>query len=65
MISGSQGTQILRPIALDCLAHPSSVAPSKDGSVVYVAEMLKNRVLRFIQKPKGVYISSVFIQLSG
>jgi hypothetical protein len=31
----------------------------------YVAEMMKNRVLRFFQKPEGVYHGSVFYQLSG
>ena len=31
----------------------------------YVAEMMKNRVLRFFKKPGGHYHGSVFIQLSG
>ena len=31
----------------------------------YVAEQMKNRVLRFFQRPEGVYHGSVFHQLSG
>lgn len=31
----------------------------------YVAEQMKNRVLRFFQKPEGVFHSSVFCQFSG
>ena len=31
----------------------------------YVAEQEMNRVLRFVQRPQGVYLGSVFIQLSG
>ena len=33
--------------------------------ISYVAEMMANRVLRFFQKPTGVYHGSVFYQLSG
>ena len=31
----------------------------------YVAEQMRNRVLRFFQRPEGVYHGSVFYQLSG
>ena len=31
----------------------------------YVAEQMRNRVLRFFQRPEGVYHGSVFHQLSG
>lgn len=31
----------------------------------YVAEMMTNRLLRFFQKPGGVYHGSVFYQFSG
>lgn len=65
MISSGGGTQILRPITLDTLAYPSAVAISPDGRFVYVAEMMKNRVLRYFQKPDGVFHGSVFYQLQG
>lgn len=55
--------QILRPISLGNLANPCGIACS--GSFIYVAEMMNNRVLRFFQRPEGVYHGSVFIQLSG
>jgi len=38
--------------------HPLSL-PS------YVAEMMTNRLLRFVQQPQGVYHASVFYQFSG
>lgn len=31
----------------------------------YVAEMMMNRVLRFYEKPAGVFQGSVFLQLNG
>jgi hypothetical protein len=31
----------------------------------YVAEMMQNRVLRFVQRPTGVFHVSVFYQFSG
>jgi hypothetical protein len=45
------------------LAPSSPVDPST--APLYVVEMLTNRVLRFVQKPKGVYHGSVFYQFSG
>jgi sugar lactone lactonase YvrE len=68
-ISGS--TQVLQPLAFECLAHPCGVAlapgPPHDPMLapVYVAEMARNRILRFVQSPKGVYHCSVFHQFSG
>ncbi len=35
------------------------------GGPRYVAEMMANRVLRFVQRPAGVFHSSVFYQFSG
>lgn len=64
-ISGPESKQILRPLALECLAHPCAIVASARGEVVYVAEMMRNRVLRFAQRPAGVYHLSVFAQLSG
>lgn len=64
-------TQVLHPIAYECLAHPCGlavgVAPAHDPSLapLYVVEMLRNRVLRCVQHPKGVYHVSVFHQFSG
>lgn len=31
----------------------------------YVAEMMNNRILRFFEKPEGVFHGSVFYQFSG
>ncbi|EQC36949.1 hypothetical protein SDRG_05774 [Saprolegnia diclina VS20] len=59
------GGQILKPLALNCLAHPCAVAVSPDSKLVYVAEMMANRVLRFVQRPPGIYHMSVFYQFAG
>jgi len=57
--------QLLQPLALECLAHPSALALGPPGSrAVFVAELLSNRVLRFVQRA-GAYHCSVFCQLSG
>ena len=64
-ISGPESAQILRPLALECLAHPCAIVASARGDAVYVAEMMRNRVLRFAQRPAGVFHLSVFAQLSG
>lgn len=58
-------TQLLIPLALNCLAYPSGIALSPDERVVYVAETTKNRILRFTQSPPTVYHCSVFHQFSG
>ena len=65
MIGNGGGTQMLRPISLENLMGPSGVAVSPDGRFVYVAETMQNRVLRYFQKPDGVYHASVFYQCSG
>jgi hypothetical protein len=57
--------QLLKPLALECLAHPSGVAVSADGRLVFVAETMKNRILRFVKQKSGVFLSSVFHQFSG
>ena len=59
------GGQMLRPLALECLAHPCALAVSPDGARVYVAEMMTNRVLCYVQRPAGVFHGSVFAQLGG
>jgi len=64
-ITNSPTGQILKPLALETLAYPAGVAVSPNGKFIYVAEQMKNRVLRFFQKPEGVFHSSVFCQFSG
>jgi len=56
--------QLLQPLALECLAHPSALAIAPGGRVFYVAEKMANRVLRFAQRA-GVFHCSVFHQFSG
>eukprot|EP00656_Telonema_subtile_P045994 TRINITY_DN5228_c0_g1_i4.p1 TRINITY_DN5228_c0_g1~~TRINITY_DN5228_c0_g1_i4.p1 ORF type:complete len:178 (-),score=52.10 TRINITY_DN5228_c0_g1_i4:79-612(-) len=57
--------QLLRPLAYECLAHPSGLALSKDQQLLYVSETMANRVLRFAQSPPGSFHMSVFHQFSG
>ncbi|CAM9157893.1 unnamed protein product [Chrysoparadoxa australica] len=57
--------QVLKPLALKTLAYPGGIACSQDGRVVYVAEQAANRVLRFVQRPNGVWYHSVWHQFSG
>jgi aspartate beta-hydroxylase len=64
IIDSSSG-QILKPIALGTLAYPSAITVSDNGKFLYVAEMMKNRIIRYFQQPEGVYHGSVFYQLSG
>ncbi|TYZ60007.1 hypothetical protein PybrP1_002198 [[Pythium] brassicae (nom. inval.)] len=60
------GGQILRPLALKCLAHPCGVATTlADPTVLFVAEMMQNRVLRLSQRPGGAHHVSVFHQFAG
>jgi hypothetical protein len=50
------------------LANPCAIALAKDRAnqtIVYVCEMDRNRVIRFVQNPPGVYHSTVFLQLAG
>ena len=61
----SIATMALRPILNQCLASPSALAVSKDGSVIYVAEASLNRVLRLLRRADGAYVSTVFLQLAG
>jgi len=57
--------ELLRPVAHECLAHPTGLALSPGDAALYVCETLANRLLRFVQKPPGVYHMSVFYQFSG
>ena len=56
--------QLLQPLALECLAHPSALAIGAGGRTVYVAELLTNRILRFCQRA-GTFHCSVFYHFSG
>ena len=56
---------VLKPIILNCLAHPSGLTFSNDEKVIFLAETLKNRILRIAHKPAGVPHVSVFYQFSG
>ena len=84
VVTGEANSRILRPVALDCLAHPTGVTLNPTESAVYVTEQVElkvhcapipayeqnptlcasanppnpqaaNRVLRFVQRPTGVF----------
>ena len=57
--------QLLQPLAYECLAFPSGIALSHDESMFYVCETMNNRVVRFVQKPTGVFHFAAFHQFSG
>ncbi|KAG2374950.1 hypothetical protein C9374_010324 [Naegleria lovaniensis] len=55
----------IQALAYECLAFPSSIVLSpQNEDIIYVAETMRNRILRFVHV-NGVYHSSVFHQLSG
>lgn len=58
---------ILRPLSHNNLAQPTSLAISPNGRCIYVCEMFKNRILRFVETDNnnGVFMSSVFYQFNG
>ncbi|GBG32096.1 Protein STRICTOSIDINE SYNTHASE-LIKE 7 [Hondaea fermentalgiana] len=65
-ITRDESGQVLRPLALGCLAHPCGICVSpRDDNIVYVAETLRNRVLRFSRRPHGAFLCSVLHQFSG
>lgn len=61
--SGQQ--QLLKPIISECLAYPSGIAVSPDDKILYVTEQMANRVVRLVQRPAGVFHTSIFHQFSG
>jgi sugar lactone lactonase YvrE len=65
VVTGEANNRILRPLAYESLAYPSGIALSGDESSVFVSEMSANRILRFSQRPAGVWHCSVFHQFSG
>jgi len=65
-ISNNENGQVLRPIALRCLAHPCGLCVSpRNANIVYVCEMLRNRILRVLKTSFGTYIVSILHQFSG
>ena len=56
---------ILRPLLINCLAYPADLVYDNLRGTLYVVETFANRVIRFTQKPIGVYHASVFHKFSG
>ncbi|KAL3933752.1 MAG: hypothetical protein SGPRY_000147 [Prymnesium sp.] len=56
--------QLLQPLALECLAHPSAIVVGHDQRTLYITEMMTNRLLRLVQRA-GVFHASIFHQFSG
>ena len=59
---------MLRPLALRCLANPQGLAlvANKGGATsVFVCEGAENRVLRYTQRPVGVWHGAVFFTFTG
>eukprot|EP00761_Pharyngomonas_kirbyi_P011480 gb/GECH01011505.1/.p1 GENE.gb/GECH01011505.1/~~gb/GECH01011505.1/.p1 ORF type:complete len:271 (+),score=51.65 gb/GECH01011505.1/:1-813(+) len=56
---------ILKPLADRCLAHPSDLVYSTKNSVLYITEMVKNRILRIMESPSDVFHVSIFYQFNG
>ncbi|RLN92190.1 hypothetical protein BBJ28_00014618 [Nothophytophthora sp. Chile5] len=63
--SSPSGGQVLRPLAMECLAHPWGIAVAADPDVLFVAETMRNRIVRLRKLPSNAYHASVFYQFSG
>lgn len=61
----SRDGQLLQPLALETLAHPCGLALSPNDSALYICEMMANRLMRFVQRPMGVWHCSTYYQFSG
>jgi aspartate beta-hydroxylase len=61
----SRDGQLLQPLALETLAHPCGLALSPNDAALYVCEMMANRLLRFVQRPTGVWHCSAYHQFCG
>merc|ERR1711862_600907 len=55
--------EVLMPLVLNALAHPSGIGVSPDENSIYVSETSMNRILRFSRHLDQGF--SVFHQLSG
>lgn len=64
VFSISRDGQLLQPLALGTLSHPCGLALAPRGGALYVCELLANRLLRFVQRPAGVWHCSVYFQFS-
>ncbi len=51
---------MLKPVLVEKLAHPSGIALSPEENVLYVAETYQNRILKVVIHEEGVYYTSVF-----
>lgn len=58
-------TNSIKPLIHELLAQPYGLTLSLDESSLFVAEMCKNRVLRLVQHPAGIFHFSTFCQFSG
>eukprot|EP01064_Diplonema_japonicum_P026757 TRINITY_DN382_c3_g1_i1.p1 TRINITY_DN382_c3_g1~~TRINITY_DN382_c3_g1_i1.p1 ORF type:complete len:278 (+),score=20.22 TRINITY_DN382_c3_g1_i1:74-907(+) len=58
-------TQTTSCLAAESLAYPTALCLNPQGSALYVCETSANRILRYIQRPRGVWHGSVFYQFSG
>ena len=56
---------IVNPILLNCLAHPSDIVYDEHSGVFYIAETFRNRIIRVTQNPIGIFHSSVFHTFNG
>jgi DNA-binding beta-propeller fold protein YncE len=52
-IVDSPSGQVLKPISQGNLAYPSGIVATSNGTYIFVAETMTNRVLRFFQQPHG------------
>lgn len=59
------GVSMLKPVLQNCLAHPWGLAINADQNLIYVAETLRNRILRVVIHSSGAFYTSVFHQFSG
>ena len=58
-------TNIVYPLMLNCLAHPSDIVLDEHAGILYIAETFKNRIIRVTQHPEGIFHSSVFYTFNG
>lgn len=58
---------VLRPVTLNSLSHPTGIALSPNEKLTYVCDMMSNRIIRYFAQGGGggAMTGSVFIQLSG
>lgn len=52
---------LVRPLAYQSLSQPTGLVMSNNEKILYVSETAKNRILRFVLSPQGIYYYSNFI----